>query len=81
MNDVKKPAAFRLSKRKASWWLLLTIPVAVVCSYVLLFVTTLAWCGVPWLETRRTRLVLSAAVGLAFCLLILVWGTAGFIRG
>src|SRR5690554_4483936 len=36
----------RLARRKASWFLLLTIPVAVVGSALLLGFTSFSWCGI-----------------------------------
>ncbi|MFC7406942.1 hypothetical protein [Georgenia alba] len=35
-----------LTRRRASWFLLLTVPLAGVASFYLLVVTTIAWCGI-----------------------------------
>lgn len=118
MDGTRGGGGVHLTRRRASWWLALTVPMAMVVSYVLLIVITLAWCGVsgcsgggfgrvsdpeewlaigsalaaavlwfgaigavPWLAPRRARLLIAAVAGITVGVLMLVVGTAGFIRG
>lgn len=46
MTDPHPLKRVHLTRVGASWWLLLTVPLALMLSYFLLIIITLAWCGV-----------------------------------